>query len=108
MPQDTGPGPGPGLGPDLPYSITSSVTSLFVILTLLSEDNTEMHDVFETPTPTPKALRKILLPTAKLADQLHTAAAAIVTSQNTPIVNEPLLSLWTKVKTLVLDNSPGF
>ena len=93
MPQDTGPGPGPGLGPDLPYSITSSVTSLFVILILLSEDNTEMHDIFETPTLTPKALRKNLLLTAKLVDQLYTAAAAIVTSQNNLIVNEPLPSL---------------
>ena len=93
MPQDTGPGPGPGLGSDLSYFITSSVTSLSIISTLLSEDNTEMHDIFETLTPTPKALRKNLLPTAKLADQLYTAAAAIVTSQNNLIVNEPSSNL---------------
>ena len=108
MPQDTRPGPGPGLGSDLPYFITSSVTSLSIILTSSSEDNTEMHDIFETPTPTLKALRKNLLSTAKLIDQLHTAAAAIVTSQNNLIINEPLPSLWTKAKTLVLNNSPGF
>ena len=89
MPQDTELGP----GPDPPYSITFSITSLFIRLTSLLEDNTEMHDVFETPISIPKAMHKILLPIAKLADQLHTAAAAIVISQSTPIVNESLSSL---------------
>ena len=68
MPQDTGPGPGPGLGSDLPYFITSSVTSPSIISTSSLEDNTEMHDIFETLTPTPKALCKNLLSIAKLAD----------------------------------------